>query len=315
MTDQPSDRLLRIVSIAAESGSFSAAAQRLGIGQPAVSHAVAGVEEWLGCKVFDRSHLGIRPTPDGQELLTRLTASFLDLDRAVGDARVTGETRPVTLSVSTSLATYWLAPRLPEFKLTHPDVQLRVITTDSDDGVGRDDADLWIPLGPIDDRQLDSVDFCVEELIPVAAPALASTIDGTAGPAALLDQPLLHLEERYVPRYDWARWFANFGIETATTLSGVRSNDYSLILHAALSGNGLALGWRHIVDALLVDGSLVAIGPAIETGSSFPLLRRAGRPLANGGAALHSWLLSEIGRVDENGREAGSEDPASLRMS
>jgi DNA-binding transcriptional LysR family regulator len=227
----------------------------------------------------------------------------------VADAHTAGKTRPVTLSVSTSLATYWLAPRLPEFKLAHPDVQLRVITTDSDAGVGRDDADLWIPLGPIDDHRLDSVDFCTEELIPVAAPALASTIDGAAGPAALLDQPLLHLEERYVPRYDWARWFANFGIETATTLSGVRSNDYSLILHAALSGNGLALGWRHIVDALLVDGSLVAVGPTVETGSSFPLLRRADRPLALGTAALHSWLLSE------NGREAGSEDPASLRKS
>ncbi|MDG1412213.1 MAG: LysR substrate-binding domain-containing protein [Acidimicrobiales bacterium] len=87
-------------------------------------------------------------------------------------SRDVADTRPVTLSVSTSLATYWLAPRLSEFERAHPNVPLRVITTDSDDRVGRDDADLWIPLGPVTDPQLQSVDFCIEKLIPVATPAL-----------------------------------------------------------------------------------------------------------------------------------------------
>ena len=209
-------------------------------------------------------------------------------------SRDVADTRSVTLSVSTSLATYWLAPRLPEFERVHPDVPLRVITTDSDDRVGRDDADLWIPLGPITDTQLDSVDFCIEKLIPVATPALAALIGDGAGPGALLAHPLLHLEERYSPRYDWWRWFAHFGIDMPDDLPGVRSNDYSLILHAALAGHGLALGWSHIVGALLADGSLVAVGPAVETGSAFPLLRRGDRPLGSAAAALHAWLLAEV---------------------
>jgi len=291
MPSQPSDRLLRIIVAAGESGSFSAAAQRLGIGQPAVSHAVASVEEWLGTKVFERSHSGVRATPEGAELIGRLTASFAELDRSMSAARTHADARPVTLSVSTSLATYWLAPRLPEFKLAHPEVELRVITTDSDAAVGRDGADLWIPLGPYDDPQLDSVDFRVEELVPVAAPRLAAGIDPTRGPAGLLGHPLLHLEERYTPRYDWTRWFAHFEVQTPAELSGVRSNDYSLILHAALGGNGLALGWRHIVGALLADGSLVEVGPAVSTGSVFPLLTRADRCLPPGAEALHTWLI------------------------
>jgi len=293
MSSQPSDRLLRIVVTAAESGSFSAAAQELGIGQPAVSHAVAAVEEWLGVRMFDRSHLGIQTTLEGQELIVRLESSFVDIDRSMSAARAVADARPVTLSVSTSLATYWLAPRLPEFKLAHPDVQLRVITTDTDNAVGRDDADLWIPLGPVEDRKLDSVDFCAEELVPVAAPSLAATIDASIGPEGLLAYPLLHLEERYAPRYDWTRWFAHFEIEAPSDLSGVRSNDYSLILQAALAGNGLALGWRHIVGELIAAGSLVAVGPSVETGSVFPLLSRSDRPMSAGAAALHAWLILE----------------------
>ncbi len=276
---------------AAESGSFTAAAQRLGIGQPAVSHAVASVEEWLGSRVFDRSHSGVRPTSDGQALLDRLTTSFAALDQSMAEARTEAAQRPVTLSVSTSLATYWLAPRLPEFKLAHPDVQLRVITTDTDETVGRDDSDLWIPLGVVDDPQLQSVDFCIEELVPVAAPQLATAVDRSSGPRALLDHPLLHLEERYSPRYDWKRWFAHFDVETPSVLCGVRSNDYSLILHAALAGNGLALGWRHIIGPLIDDGSLVPVGPTVETGSTFPLLRRVDRSLSPAATALHTWLV------------------------
>ncbi|MEM1335704.1 MAG: LysR family transcriptional regulator, partial [Actinomycetota bacterium] len=57
-------------------------------------------------------------------------------------------------------------------------------------------------------------------------------------------------------------------------------------------GTGVALGWEHIVQELLDDGRLVAVGPAVETGVHFPLLSRAGRPLSPGAATLRAWLLA-----------------------
>ena len=179
----------------------------------------------------------------------------------------------------------------PEFKQGHPDVELRVLTTDTDTGVGRDGADLWIPLGPVDDPALDSVPFCAERLIPVAAPKLAAAID-IADPAALLDSPLLHLEERYVPRFDWPRWFRHHGVAVDGDVPGDRSNDYSLVLHAALAGAGVALGWEHIVRELLGQGRLVAVGPVVETGIHFPLLSRHGRPLSPAAETLRTWILA-----------------------
>ena len=275
----------------ASAGSFTGAALALGLGQSAVSHAVARLERSLGVELFERRRDGVVPTAAGQALVDRVTPALAEIDAAVDAAMQSPADGTVTLSVSTSLAAYWLTPRLPEFKLAHPDIELRVLTTDTDREVGRDDADLWIPLGPVDDPSLDSVPFCAERLIPVAAPELAASLEAT-DPVSLRSAPLLHLEERYRSKFDWQRWFEHHGIGVEGGLPGDRSNDYSLVLLGALAGTGVALGWEHIVRELLDEGRLVAVGPAVETGVAFPLLARRNRPLAPAAQTLRAWLLT-----------------------
>lgn len=275
----------------ASAGSFTGAALALGLGQSAVSHAVARLERSLGVELFERRRDGVVPTAAGQALVDRVTPALAEIDAAVDAAMQSPADGTVTLSVSTSLAAYWLTPRLPEFKLAHPDIELRVLTTDTDREVGRDDADLWIPLGPVDDPSLDSVPFCAERLIPVAAPELATSLEAT-DPVSLRSAPLLHLEERYRSRFDWQRWFEHHGIGVEGGLPGDRSNDYSLVLLGALAGTGVALGWEHIVRELLDEGRLVAVGPSVETGVAFPLLARRNRPLAPAAQTLRAWLLT-----------------------
>lgn len=275
----------------ASAGSFTGAALALGLGQSAVSHAVARLERSLGVELFERRRDGVVPTAAGQALVDRVTPALAEIDAAVDAAMQSPADGTVTLSVSTSLAAYWLTPRLPEFKLAHPDIELRVLTTDTDREVGRDDADLWIPLGPVDDPSLDSVPFCAERLIPVAAPELAASLEAS-DPVSLRAAPLLHLEERYRSRFDWQRWFEHHGIGVEGGLPGDRSNDYSLVLLGALAGTGVALGWEHIVRELLDEGRLVAVGPSVETGVAFPLLARRHRPLAPAAQTLRAWLLT-----------------------
>ncbi|MEM9464915.1 MAG: LysR substrate-binding domain-containing protein [Actinomycetota bacterium] len=286
-----SDRGIRVVVAVAHAGSFTGAAHELGIGQSAVSHAVARLEQALGIDLFERRRDGVVPTAVGEVFVARVAPALAEIDAAVEAAMESPADGTVTLSVSTSLAAYWLTPRLPEFKRRHPEIELRVLTTDTDREVGRDGADLWIPLGTIDDPTLDSTPFCAERLIPVAAPDLAAQL-ALDDPAALRSAPLLHLEERYRPRFDWPRWFAHHGVEVPGVVPGDRSNDYSLVLLSALAGTGVALGWEHIVRALVDQGRLVEVGPAVDTGVAFPLLSRSGRALAPAAAALHDWLLA-----------------------
>ncbi len=291
----PPDRWLRVFDAAARTGSFTAAARTLGVGQPAVSHAVARLERWLDAVLFERSRSGVVLTEAGRVLADEVGAAFGRLDRVVAAVRArVHENRRVTLAVSTSLAAHWLMPRLAEFKAAHPDVELRCITRDDDASVGRGDADLWIPLGAGPWPGMSTWHFCDEEVFPVASPEVAEAIGPVRGSVALLGAPLLHLEESYRSRFDWHRWFAETGVPAPERLPGERSNDYSLILHAAMAGQGVALGWRHNVGSLVAQGRLVPVGDRrVATGEPFVIVATDDDP-GPATTTLRRWLVAAM---------------------
>ena len=289
-----SDRGLRVLLAVAEAGSFTLAAERLGLGQPAVSHAVARLESALGVELLRRSRTGITPTVAGAELVASLLPSFAAIDEAIDRARSRPVGGAVTLVVSTSLAAWWLLPRLPEFKRDHPDIELRLVTADSDDGIDVEALDLWIPLGLVDRRDLVATRLCDEAVMPVAAPALTERLEVERA-SDLVDAPLLHLEERYQPRFDWPRWFAHHAVAPAT-LPGDRSNDYSLVIQSALDGQGVALGWGHIIDDLIATGRLVALFDPVVTDQPFAIQHAAHRALRPEAETLRDWLIAAMAR-------------------
>lgn len=297
-TDGPasvSDRALRLFDAAARLGSFSEAARSVGVGQPAVSHAVAKLEAAIGEPVFVRSSTGVALTTTGRELHDAVRGAFGAIDHALATAMQ--RTPLVTLSVSTSFASYWLMPRLAEFKLAHAGTELRVITCDSDRSVGNDDADLWVPLGVVTRPDLVATELCAERVVAVCAPELATPelVDGL--PDSISTVPMLHLEERYASRLDWNRWLAAHGVDdpsTRTSNQAYRSNDYSLVLQAAIAGDGIALGWLHIVGDLIDSGRLVAIGRPVETDTPFMILRRTTSSQRDSVDDLQQWLHSTM---------------------
>lgn len=294
------DRWLRIFIVAAGETSFTAAADTLGVGQSAVSHAMSRLEDALGLSLFERSRSGARLTASGEELAESCRAGFLVIDQGVAKLTETAASASVlTVSVSTSLATYWLLPRLAGFKTKYPNIDLRCITNDTDAAIGRDGADMWIPLGGGDWPGLTSIELCAEQLYPVAAPQLLAAAgiephDVIADPALMFELPLLHLEERYNKRFNWDAWLRHIELVTAERFGGVISNDYSLILQAALDGQGVALGWHHIVGNLVAEGRLVRLSDnQITTAQNFVVLTRGEPPIGGNTAALRDWLVAE----------------------
>lgn len=290
-----SDRALRVFVAVVDAGSFTGAARRLGLGQPAVSHAVARLERTLSATLLVRSRTGVTPTAVGAALASALAPAFAAIDDAVARTRPGGADGAVTLVVSTSLAAWWLLPRLPEFKREHPDIELRLVTADSDDGVDVDALDLWIPLGIVERPDLVATRFCDEAVVPVASPDLAARL-AIGRPGDLAASPLLHLEERYRPRFDWRRWFEHHRVDVGE-LAGDRSNDYSLVIQTALDHQGVALGWRHIVDDLLTDGRLVALADDVVTDRPFEIHASTRRPLRPEAEALRDWLVAAMNGV------------------
>jgi DNA-binding transcriptional LysR family regulator len=293
-TPKPNQSLnnLLVFESAARRGSFTRAAEDLGISQPAVSHAMRLLEADLGVVLFERQHKGVQTTEAGQYLLEQVGMGLSLIDQALREVR-SMQAHQVTLAVSTATATWWLLPRIARFKQQHPDIELRVITTDTDLDLARERIDLAITLGADDFANYQRWHFVDEEIFPVCSPKFLS---GNPLPdlEALASSPLLLLEERYRPRMGWKEWLAHFGIRLPRQPRMFRFNDYSIVLQAALEGQGVAQGWRHIVQPLIAQGLLVRpIASSVTTDQPLYITAPKGKALRADVAYLKDWLVVE----------------------
>lgn len=292
-----SSRALLLFESAARLGSFSRAARDMNVGQPAVSHGVRQLEKVLGTRLFVRKPHGVELTEAGARLAARLQKGYAEIRAGIQEALASPEGHErVTLMVSTSLASYWLMPRIGGFKQQYPGIDLRCITQDTDRDVRSGDYDLCIPLGGGRWPGFQSWKFVDEELYAVCSPAYFDRIKPVKKPEDLLSCDLLILEERYESRFNWHNWFKRLGVDTSRSIDGATSNDYSIVLQAAIGGQGVALGWRHIVQPLLDEGVLVrAVGDSVRTDHPFHIIAPESLPLRPSVTALRDWLIVQMG--------------------
>jgi LysR family glycine cleavage system transcriptional activator len=279
---------------AARTGSFTRAAEELAISQPAVSHAMRALEAQLGVALFERRHKGVQTTDAGRHLLEQLTQGLTLIDQALRDLRGMAAGHQVTLAVSTATATWWLLPRIARFKQLHPDIELRCITTDTDLDLEREHIDLAITLGNGDFGQYQRWHFVDEEVFPVCSAAFLRRNGALKDLAALTRTTLLHLEERYRPRLDWQGWLARFGVRLGRGNQVFRFNDYSIVLQAAIEGQGVALGWRHLVAPLIAQGLLVRpFEQSVTTDQPIRIVASGKGSLRGDVVYLRDWLIDE----------------------
>jgi DNA-binding transcriptional LysR family regulator len=122
------ETLIRVV----ETGSFSAAARHLRVGQPAVSKSIAQLEERLGVRLLRRSTRGLTPTEAGQNFLERARRVIEEADEAELAARGAGGglVGRLRISAAVTFARLHLVPRLPAFLAAHPDITIDLVLDD-----------------------------------------------------------------------------------------------------------------------------------------------------------------------------------------
>src|SRR6185369_17415777 len=106
---------LRAYVVAANHLSFATAARELHVTPAAISHQIKGLEEHLGVRLFRRLARGLELTRAGQALLPKLREGFDRLSEALEEMRAIEAPGTLAVSVATSFATRWLAPRLHRF--------------------------------------------------------------------------------------------------------------------------------------------------------------------------------------------------------
>ncbi|MEH6360758.1 MAG: transcriptional regulator GcvA [Amylibacter sp.] len=244
----PSLNGLKSFEAAARHESFTRAAVELCVTQGAVSHQVKTLEDELGVRLFRREPQRLVLSEAGREYLIVIRDA---LDRiALGTEHLLQQqdTGVLTVSTSPNFASKWLVHRLGRFATAHPSIDLRVSANLDHIDFAREDIDVAIRHSDGNLPGLDVTKLCSEELFPVCSPKLAlKNLDDLA------NHPLLHLDNRD----DWSKWLTAAGMGDMDRSRGPVLNQASMIIDAAVDGQGVALARTGLAIHDLIKGRLI----------------------------------------------------------
>jgi DNA-binding transcriptional LysR family regulator len=274
--------------------SFTQAAGELGVSQPAVSLAIRQLEQAIGQALFHREHRAIRLTGAGERLYAEVSISFERILQTLREVNRIPAPDLVTLSISTAFANYWIMPRLTRLHRSHPGIDLRLQVVDKDLDLEYENVSLGIRRGRGNWSGYQSSSLAREELLAVASPAYLASHGVPRSIEDLHQHQFVHLEEPFRPRPQWRDWFQSFGQEFVVRGEGLRLNDYALVIQAAMAAEGIALGWRHVVDSLIDTRLLVPVVPqSWITGEEFHLIWSDKTQLSASAQQVRNWIIEE----------------------
>jgi LysR family glycine cleavage system transcriptional activator len=234
----PSLSALLCFEASARHASFTKAAAELHLTQGAVSRQVIGLEQRLGTPLFLRQRAHLVLTPAGRAYLTELQPALAALDRATaGVMALKGRGGRLNLSVSSSLANYWLIPRLPDFVRQHPEITLNLATRIGPADFAAQTLDASIEFGRGERDRLAAHKVLPLTLRPYAAAAWRRRHSGALGARTPVNQLIQHSTIAEA----WAGWFRAAGIEREPGPEAPRYDLMSMAMNAASAGLGVAL--------------------------------------------------------------------------
>ncbi|RWQ38189.1 MAG: LysR family transcriptional regulator [Mesorhizobium sp.] len=293
----PSAGSLIVFEAAGRLSSFTAAGRELGMTQAAVSYAVRGLEEKLGAKLFQRRHRQVSLTEAGERFHADVSLGLSHIRKSAEDLRQQATGGHVTLAASTAFGSFWMMPRLQQFRDELPGIDLRIQTADRDLDIIAEGIPLAVRGGePREWPDYHCLPLADEEIFPVAGASYVAKFGLPQTVKELASHRLIHLEEPFREAASWEEWFHSAGasLKEADAGRGLRINDYALVIQAVMEGQGIALGWRHLAERLLASGLLVsATSHVMRTGTRFYIIWPKNRELSDNARKVRDWLAAQ----------------------
>lgn len=242
--------------------SMTQAADDLCLTQSAISKQVRALEEQLGTRLFRRGHRSIAFTPEGERLFRSADVALQQLQDAVGLLAGRGAAQPVTITAAIGVAGLWLLPRLGKFQKKHPEIDVRVAANNALLDLRAEGIDLAIRYCTEPSAPRGSLRLFGDTVAPVASPALG--LKSLTSARALAGLHLLEYDDLRRPWLLWQTWLAALGLERARPKGVLRFNQYDQMIHAAVAGQGIALGRIELLAPLIQEGKLVELPVPLE---------------------------------------------------
>ncbi|HEX6704734.1 MAG TPA: transcriptional regulator GcvA [Albitalea sp.] len=285
--------LLAAFEAAARHLSFTRAGAERFVTQSAISRQIRALEDELGVALFKRRHRALALTEHGLRLHATCTTVLAQLRATVAEIRAPARREVLALTTTPGFASLWLIPRLPSFTRAHPGIDVRLDASFERRDLRADGFDLAIRYGPSDGPGRP---LFPEAMQPVCSPRLLRHGPPLERPEDLRLHTLLQVSSASGMPLEWDPWLTAVGLSDLQPAATLSFSGYSDAIGAAVAGQGVAIGRRPLVDALLRSRKLVApfASSAVSTRTYFLLIDPAARarPAVR---ALEEWLLQQAG--------------------
>jgi DNA-binding transcriptional LysR family regulator len=281
---------LRLFDAAGRHLSFARAAAELNVTPSAVSHGIVTLEKALGVKLFRREPGKLSLTREGADYLTYVSEALSLI--VVGTRRLptphTGRT--ISLSCAPTFASRWLLPRIEAFRARHPRITVTIDTSHRQVGFPVDGFDFAIRMSRIPVPTERWRRLFGDWLVPVCSPAYRRALIARDGAIDLTRARMIHVTSL---SEDWQAWFDATGTDDVPLTGALRCDTIQLSLEAAVTGLGVALGRRSLMDRELREGSLVAVGHTVPSATTYWLVSSEAPDTDQDLGSFRDWVLAE----------------------
>lgn len=263
-----------------EAGSFSAAARRLKLGQPAVSKTVAHLEDRLGVRLLLRSTRGLTPTEAGTAYYERAKRAIEEAHEAELAARGAGSDLHGTLRVcaAVTFARLHVLPHLGEFLNAHPDLNIDIVLDDRTVNLVEEGIDVALRMGVMSDSNLIARKIGECQRLILATPTYLQVHGEPFSPSDLAQ----HQAVIYAQAGGGEHWAFKQGstVQSVTVNGRVRVSAAEGVRVAVLAHLGVAMSSRWMFAAELESGEVCQLLeqwqlPPLDLWAVFPTGRLA----------------------------------------
>jgi DNA-binding transcriptional LysR family regulator len=287
-----------------DSGSFSAAANQIGVGQPAVSKAISQLEHRLGVSLLVRSSRGLSPTEAGQSFYERAKRCIEEANEAELAARGAGAglTGRLRFCAAVTFARLCIIPHLPTFLVAHPDLKIDAILDDRNIDLVGEGIDVALRMGVLTDSAITVRKIGQSRRLVLGTPAYFEEAGEPSTPADLAR----HRAVIYARRGGGTSWtFCKGDAEEAVTLSDSFQISAAEGVRSAVFANlGLCVASEWMFQPELESGAVRRVMrdwtlPTLDLWAAFPAGRRASAKAREFAAFVEDQLkLSRLGAAD-----------------
>lgn len=288
----PSTAALAAFEAAARHGSYTGAAEELSVTQSAVCRQIAGLESFVGVKLFRRGRRGVLLTEAGAAYGRTVRARLDEIERDTLSLMASGSGRGVLeLGVVPTFATEWLLPRLSDFHARHPDITLNLTTRIQPFLFEDSGLDAALHAGGAPWPGSDSLHLMRESMVAVASPELLAARLPSRTRLRAADVARLPLLQMATRPQAWRGWFEAQGLHVEGDLAGPRMDLFSMLIAAASRGQGAALVPQLLAEPALREGRLrVLVERPHYSDRSYRLIYPEAKAHHPALVALRDWL-------------------------